>query len=229
MMLSKHPVVRLWPWVITALVALLAAGSLRAEPRAAEKWVERTGCRLADDRFADGDSFGLEWRDTKGGDVKRTYRLYGVDCPESDAGDKVLERRIQEQMDAFGTDRPTLLRFGREAARFSARLLRNGKVRILTRGALGQEVPKQSGRPQRRYAMVEVIDATGKPRWLHELLLEAGLARAYGEPVAWPPKEEDRHGGKAAAQDFRRELDNLERLARSRKAGIWGAEKWKAP
>ena len=222
-------IVRLWPWALCALVTVLPAGPLQAGPRAAEKWVERADCRLADDRFADGDSFGLEWKDAKGDKVKRTYRLYGVDCPESDVGDRMLERRIQEQMEAFGTDRPTLLRFGKEAARFSTRMLRNGKVRILTRGALGQEVPKQSGRPQRRYAMVEVIDAKGKPRWLHELLLEAGLARAYGEPVAWPPKEEDRQGAKAAAQDFRRELDNLERLARSRKAGIWGAEKWKAP
>ena len=207
---------------VLALAATLAF--LPAAPKAAEKWVERTDCKLADDRFADGDSFALKWKDENGKEVERTYRLYGVDCPESDAADKVLEKRIQEQMDVFGTDRGPVLKFGKEAARFTERALKRGKVRIMTRGKLGQEVPKHPGRPQRRYAMVEVMDESGKPRWLHELLLENGLARAYGEEVAWPPKEEERHGEKAAAQDFRKTLDNLERLARSRKAGIWGAK-----
>ena len=225
----SRPIMRflapLFRWILVVSAAWLPTGRCEAAPKAAEKWIERIDCRLADDRFADGDSFALKWKDEKGKEVERTYRLYGVDCPESDASDKVLEKRIQDQMEVFGTDRGTVLKFGKEAARFTERALKRGKVRIMTHGKLGEEVPKHPGRPQRRYAMVEVLDENGKPRWLHELLLENGLARAYGENVAWPPKEEERHGEKAAAQDFRKTLDNTERLARSRKAGIWGAAK----
>lgn len=194
---------------------------VHAAPKADGKWVERTDCKLVEDRFADGDSFVLEWQDEQGKRVERTYRLYGADCPESDGNDKALKARIAEQAKEFGTDEKTLLKAGKEAAEFTRRALRRGKVRILTRGVLGQEVPKQKGRAQRRYAMVEVLDEQHKPRWLHELLLERGLARAHGQSAAWPPEEEARHGAEAAEREFAKGLKRLEDRARHGKTGIW--------
>ncbi|MDA0768580.1 MAG: thermonuclease family protein [Verrucomicrobia bacterium] len=204
------------------VVVILAAAALGAEAwgggKAGDKWFEHEDCKLMQGKFQDGDSFVLEWKDEKGGKTERTYRLYGVDCPESDGDDGRIKKRIEEQAKHWKADRDAVLAAGKEASKFTAKLLKRGKVRILTRGVLGQEVPKQAGRPQRRYALVEVLDDDGKPRWLHELLLEAGLARAYGKPAAWPPQEEDRHGEEAAERDFAKKLKRMERP-------LWGKGK----
>lgn len=209
---------------LVALAFAVSSPAARAAAKAEERWVERGDCKLVEGRFADGDSFVLEWRDEKGKTTTRTYRLYGVDCPESDGKDRAVQSRIAEQTEAFGIDRATLLDFGKQAARFTGRALKRGKVRLFTRGSLGQEVPKHAGRAQRRYALLEVLDEQGKPRWLHELLLENGLARARGQPAAWPPSEEDRHGREAAEREFAKQLERLETRARQAKAGVW-AEK----
>jgi endonuclease YncB( thermonuclease family) len=192
-----------------------------AAAKAEDKWVEQTGAKLSDERQADGDSFGVELKSAKGNPLLRTYRLYGVDCPESDSKDKVLDQRRAEQAKWFDCDPKKIPALGKEAAAFTEKLLKHGKPRILTRGKLGRKAEKSPGRPQRYYALVEVTAPDGRRRWLHELLLESGLARAYGVPAAWPPEEEDRHGEKAAEEDFKKHLERLEKSAKRGQLGVW--------
>lgn len=169
----------------------------------------------------DGDSFGMEFMSAKGRKILRTYRLYGTDCPESDAKDKQLEGRIREQAEYFNRLPEEIPLLGKEAAGFTRKLLAGGKPRLWTRGGLGQEVPKAANRPQRYYALVEVTAPDGSRRWLHELLLEAGLARAHGQPAARPPELEDRQGVKEAEERFMKQLETLERKARRDGLGVW--------
>ena len=206
-----------------ALFVAALVPSASAADKAGEKWVEQKVARLSDERQADGDSFAFEIEGSSGMPVLRSFRLYGVDCPESDAGDKVLSKRIADQAEHFGVDPGDVPKFCKEAARFTEKLLKRGKVRLLTRGKLGQKTEKHPGRPQRYYAMVEVEGPDGKRRWLHELLLENGFARAYGKPAPWPVQEEDRHGEKAACDEFEKANERLEKSAKRAKAGIWSA------
>jgi endonuclease YncB( thermonuclease family) len=201
-----------------ALLVTAATGA--AKGKAADKWVEQQGVELLAERQADGDSFGMTVAGARNR-LKRTYRLYGVDCPESDGKDKVLTQRIKEQAAHFGRKPEEIPGHGKDAAAFTEKLLKNGKPRVLTRGKMGQKVEKAPGRPQRYFALVEVTAPDGKRRWLHELLLEAGLARAYGFPAAWPPEEDDRHGEKEAEEKFMKELKKLENAAKRAGLGVW--------
>lgn len=206
--------------LLTAFLSL----QVSAAEKAADKWVEQKIGKLSDERQADGDSFAFEIEGSKGKTLLRSFRLYGVDCPESDTGDKVLTKRITEQAEHFGVEEKDVPKFGKEAARFTERLLKRGKVRLITRGKLGQKTDKHPGRPQRYYAMVEVDGPDGRRRWLHELLLESGFARAYGKPAPWPMQEEDRHGEGAACDEFTKINERLEKSAKRAKAGVWGAK-----
>lgn len=208
---------------LLALVAcgLLAASSTAGPAKKAEgKWVEQKGVKLLAERQADGDSFGMTVAGAKN-PLKRTYRLYGVDCPEKDAKDPLLKDRIKEQAEWFGRKPEEIPGLGKDAAAFAEKLLKNGKPRVLTRGKMGQKVQKAAGRPQRYYAMIEVTAPDGRRRWLHELLLEAGHARAYGFPAAWPPEQEDRHGEKEAEKKFMKDLEHLENAAKRAGLGLW--------
>jgi endonuclease YncB( thermonuclease family) len=86
---------------------------------------------------------------------------------------------------------------------------------------MGEKAESSKGRPQRYFALVEVDGPDGGRRLLHELLLEAGLARSYGKPAAWPPELEDRHGQKEAGYKFRAELDRIEKKAKEDGLGAW--------
>ena len=204
-------------------LALLQVGFLTElhAGKSEEKWVEQKDAKLSDERQSDGDSFGMEIKSAKGNPLLRTYRLYGVDCPESDERDKVLDQRRGEQAAWFDCDPKEITRLGKEAADFTEKLLKHGKPKILTRGKMGTKAEKSPGRPQRYYALVEVTAKDGKRRWLHELLLENGLARAYGMPAPWPPEEEDRHGAKEAEEEFRKHLEKLEKAAKRQGLGVW--------
>ena len=192
-----------------------------AKEKAADLWVEQKGVALLPERQADGDSFGMTVKSAKGNPVKRTYRLYGADCPESNGDDKFVAERIKEQAEHFGCKPEGIPVLGKEAAAFTEKLLKNGDPKVRTHGKMGQKVQKVEGRPQRYYALVEVTTEDGKRRWLHELLLEAGLARAHGEPAAWPPEVEDRHCEKEAGDRFMKGLELLEQNAKKAGLGAW--------
>lgn len=208
--------------LVLAVSCLIAtsAGAI-AKAKAGDKWVDQGEVNLAPHVQLDGDSFGMEMKTAKGNKVERTYRLYGTDCTESDAKDKLLKARIQEQVEYFGCKPEEIPAMGKAAAAFTRKRLIEGKPRVWTRGKLGERLPKNAGRPQRYYALIEVTAPDGQRRWLHELLLEAGLARAFGKPAAWPPEEEDSRGERAACEKFAEDLKRLEKAARRSGLGLW--------
>lgn len=153
--------------------------------------------------------------------VKRTYRLYGADCPETEVRDPFLKERIEKQAKHFGVPEEQIATWGKKAAEFSEKLLKGGKPKILTFGPMGEKVPKNKVRRQRYYALIEVTDENGVRRWQHELLLEAGLARAYGEPGPWPEKALERGGDNKVREEFMKDLKKLENKAKRDGVGIW--------
>lgn len=206
---------------IGAFTLLVSSVTLLAEGKAEDKWMKHEEGKLSHDRQIDGDSFGIELKGAKGKPITRTYRLYGADCPESNDSDKVLLPRIQEQSKWFGVQPAEIPRLGKKAAAFTEKLLKEGKPLVWTRGKLGQKTLKSANRPTRYYALVEVTAPDGKRRWLHELLIEAGLARAYGQSAPWPPQEEDRNGIRKAEEKFMGQLERLEKEAKRSGLGAW--------
>jgi len=186
---------------ILAIVTLLVS----AAGLSAKDWTEYTNCQLAAGEYHDGDSFSQVTGLKTGGQrtSKNNWRLYGVDCPETDARNP---ERLQEQARAFGVPEAALESWGKKAAEFSARFL-DGFFQVYT---LREDARGASDKP--RYFAI-IVGADGRP--LHEALLEAGLARAYGMPAAWPEG--------TSSSRFESHLRALEAKARQEKAGIWGA------
>lgn len=167
----------------------------------AKEWIEYTGCELTPGSYHDGDSFSQVEGLKTGGQrpTKTNWRLYGVDCAETDTREP---ERLKEQALAFHVPESALNDWGRRAAEFSEKFLsRPFRVMTLREDAGG------ASKKNRYYAII--IGADGK--LLHEALLEAGLARAYGMPAEWP----DKHAR------FEDHLKSLERKARAAKVGIW--------
>jgi endonuclease YncB( thermonuclease family) len=183
--------------------------------------VEQIRPELNPEIEADGDSFGMTVDGKKGGRTKRTYRLYGVDCPEGDPKDPLVKERMEEQAEHFGVPVEQIPAWGKKAEAFTERLLKKGKPKLFTYGPLGEMVQKNKGRRQRYYVLIEVTDQSGKRRWLHELLLEAGLARAHGEPAPWPEKDLERDRENQVRNEFLKDLKKLENKAKRNAAGIW--------
>jgi len=191
------------------------------DAREPAKWVEQKNPALLPATEADGDSFGMTVASPTGKRVKRTYRLYGADCPESDEKDARIKERIKEQAEHFACPENEIPAWGKKATDFTNKLLSKGDPQVYTLGVMGDEVRKVKGRPQRYYALVEVTAQDGKRRMLHELLLEAGLARAYSDPAPWPEKEVKRLGKEKTEERFKRELEQMENKAKREKKGIW--------
>lgn len=163
----------------------------------AKNWITYEKCSLVADNYFDGDSFNVRAQ------TGHTYvfRLYGVDCGETDTR---YPDRLVEQGKDFGVEPPEVVKWGKEAEEFVKKFLRKPftvhTVKLKARG--------QSKKP-RYYAIV--VNSEGER--LDEALLNAGLARAYGMPAAWPEcTDEDR---------FARKLRSLESKARRADVGIW--------
>jgi endonuclease YncB( thermonuclease family) len=188
------------------MTRLLLAGVLAlgvGAGHAAEAWTVFRQSEFLGDSYHDGDSF---WLKTRKEGAKRSYshifRLYGVDCPESNASQEPA--RIAEQAQAFRLPATDITRWGKAAADFSERTLSAARdITVTTRKA---EAGGQSSR-NRYYAFVEVDG-----RDLGEMLVEAGLARAHGVTAEFRG---------LTADQYRRRLERAERTARRERSGLW--------
>ena len=98
------------------IAAIILASFWWATPNACSgEWVQLNDCRLVPHEGNDGDSFHFE-----SGGSEYIARLYFVDCPEKD--DQVPDR-IAQQMEAFGVSEEKVYAYGREAKKFTERLL----------------------------------------------------------------------------------------------------------
>lgn len=159
-------------------------------------WRILRDARLMEERYFDGDSFHLKPAQGREG----IFRLYFVDCPETD---RSLKDRIAAQGKAFKIPVSRIPAMGRRAAEFTREFLRDGCT-VHTK----MEVAEGNSRMTRHYALIEV-----RGRWLHEALLEAGLARAYGVAADLPSG--------TSAKSHWRHLHKLQDEAREHGAGVW--------
>ena len=180
------------------LLPLLSALVLLLQPaRAAQDWVQLTDCRLVPHDGNDGDSFHFE-----SGGREFIARLYFVDCPEKD--DQVPDR-IAQQMEDFGVSEERVYAYGREAKKFTERLLARPFI-VVTRF---QDAMGRSKLP-RYYCFVF---PNGSRPDLGSLLTHAGLTRSFGQK---------------AANDLgldRAYYDQLEAKARHNRVGIFGGNR----
>ncbi|NQU11644.1 thermonuclease family protein [bacterium] len=178
------------------LLLAIVVGTTATEAR----WYEYR-CQLAEDCYFDGDSFHAQ------ADTGYTYifRLYGADCPETDTR---VPERLKEQCQYFGVDQPTLRKWGQRAKAYVRRKLQRGFT-VHT-----QKHEARGASDQNRYYAVVMVGEEN----LAELLVAEGLARAYGQGVAFP--DDGRH----READFRRRRRRLETAARRDGKGIWGEQ-----
>jgi endonuclease YncB( thermonuclease family) len=232
---SGHPILaamKSFPGRIAALFFvnrfILAVGvcglSVTSAAGGARAWKAHGPAKFSEKREADGDSFGIEIKGAKGkakGTVT-TYRLYGVDCPETDARGGLLKARIAAQAKDFHRKAADIPLLGKNAAAFTQKTLKGKKLIIWTYGAEGEVAPKGPKGNDRFYALVEVITGDGKHLWLHELLLENGHARVEGDNAPWPPKDLARLGKDKARKRFESGLKPLAHKAEAAHLGAWG-------
>lgn len=166
-----------------------------------------SGCSLVADHSNDGDSFRVRLPDGR----SEVFRLYFVDTPESAFkryrdGETNHERIRHQAADLGGLTPEQAVELGVTAKKFTLGLLSKRRFTLHT----AWDSPYRDGR---YHAFVRVTDK-GLERWLHELLVERGLARIRTKPADLPD-------GTSAKKQLGK-LRELERAARSSEAGAWG-------
>ncbi|WP_411826330.1 thermonuclease family protein [Luteolibacter sp. AS25] len=164
-------------------------------------------CTLSVDRGNDGDSFRVKLPDGR----KEIIRLYFVDSPESAfktyGGGRNNHERIQQQADAMGRiTSAQAVEIGKKAKDFTLNHL--GKAPFTLHTAWDSPFNDQ------RYHGFIQVSYNGKTRFLHELLVEKGYARIHTKGGKLPDGTSERN-----QEDH---LFDLQRTARSNKAGAWG-------
>jgi len=166
-----------------------------------------TGCTLAPDRGNDGDSFRVKLPDGRA----EIFRLYFVDTPESafkSYGDgQNNHRRIDQQAADMGGITPQqAVEIGKNAKAFTLATLEKSPFTIHTEW--------DSPFNDRRYHAFVEVQVDGKPRSLHELLIEQGLARILTKGAPMPDGTSKRN------QETR--LYKLQSTAKFKGSGAWG-------
>jgi len=174
------------------LLIMLPALACQAQER---KWMTLDCVYLAD-KSNDGDSFLVQC-----GRERFFVRLYFVDAPETSLD---FPDRVRQQYEYFGVGMDDLTRAGSMARDYVQRLLASRRFVVHTRKVYAQGRSKHT----RYYGLVQV-----EGRYLHELLLEEGLARNRGTRIALPTGEK--------AKNYASALQSLEDRARAFRKGAW--------
>lgn len=170
------------------------------------KYEIHRNCSLAENRGNDGDSFRVKFP----GGRTETIRLNFVDAPESAfrsyAGGRNNHRRIAQQAADLGGITPQqAVEIGKQAKDFALSTLKAAPFTIHTRW--------DDPFGDRRYRAFVEITRNGEKRFLHELLVENGLARIHTKgaplPDGTPERKQEKH------------LHDLQRTAKSKEAGVW--------
>jgi endonuclease YncB( thermonuclease family) len=164
-------------------------------------------CTLVEARNNDGDSFMVKLPTGR----QAEFRLYFVDTPESAfksyAGGETNHPRIHQQAtDLGGITDEQAVEIGKKGKAFTLALLASRPFTLWTEW----DSPYHDNR---FHAHVEV-QQDGKPRWLHQLLVERGLVRLITKPADLPD-------GTPAAKE-KENLRIMEREAKRKQIGVWG-------
>jgi endonuclease YncB( thermonuclease family) len=185
------------PAKLLGLIAILAIGfsSANAQP-VPPGWERLDNCRLVPGEYMDGDSFHVLHNGKN-----HIFRLYFVDCPETDAS---FPKRIQDQMEDFGlANEAAVLKAGEQAKEFTKKKL-SAPFTVLTKW----EDARGNSRQSRYYAVI--LKGTKN---LAEELASAGMARAYGMPADYP--------NATRGKQFRDSLRRLQATAIREKRGAF--------
>lgn len=164
--------------------------------------------------WADGDSFPVRLADGK----KVTIRLYGADCLESSVSDDSDARRLRAQrryfgISDFGGDPSASIdlakRLGKEGGMESRRQLAK-PFTVYTSFA--------DGRGDERYERIYAFITTSEGKDLASVLVEKGLARAYGVARSAPDG--------SSREDYRALLADKELIAARKSQGVWQYTDW---
>ncbi len=191
------------PLVFGALLALSAPVVFGKPPKVDQEWIIEDNCELHRNSSNDGDSFHFGKAGLDSIDADHILRLYFVDTPEDNRGLK----RIDEQADYGGTDVETVVRFSREARKFTADFL-SEPFRIYTRT---KAAPGASRQPR----WYRVAQRMRDNLCLHTALVEAGLARPTSVVCDFPTAE---YGA-----ENQKKLLEKEAEAKTAHRGIWSA------
>lgn len=178
------------------VVVLFVAG---ASASADDGWTLLENARLDTSGYSDGDSFSIR-ADGK----SYVFRLYFVDCPETDAS---LKERVQEQASAWRLRESDILKYGKKATQYAMRELGGEELTIYTRWSDA----RGGGRHKRYFAFIEV-----NGEFFSEMLVRDGWARSYGQIAPRPD-------GKSSST-VRSLYDRLSSQARANKKGVWGGK-----
>jgi len=179
--------------LLCLLTSLFAVHGFAADK--AKAWQTLDHCRYVDRPANDGDSFGVQC-----GRSKLVLRLYFVDAPEVNLN---FGERSREQAQHFGVSLDDTLKAGYQARDLVRNTLGAGFI-VLTKKA---SAPGR-GKEARYYGLVH---AGG--RYLHEVLIAEGLARAKGVTTTLPDGERSR--------DYLVKLGAMEERARVQRKGAW--------
>ncbi len=179
----------------------------RTSPKRTGRYDVYEGCTLSRDRGNDGDSFRVNFPDGK----KEIIRLYFVDTPESSfkiyGGGENNHRRIRQQADDLGGISPEqAVGIGKKAKDFTLNHLAKAPFTVHTEW--------DSPFNDKRYHAFIELSYDGKTRFLHELLVENGYARIHTKGAPMPDGTSERKQ--------ENHLLNLQKEAKSTKAGAWG-------
>jgi endonuclease YncB( thermonuclease family) len=195
---------------IMGALLLLAPTALLSAPTSSG--LERLeNCRLVDQDWADGDSFPI--RTATGQEL--TVRLYGADCMEMHVRDDSDARRLRAQRRYFGLS-------GDPAASIALAKDFGARASTRTRELLSQPftvyTARADARGDSRYPRVYAFVETAEGHDLASLLVQEGLARAFGVYRSTPDGR--------SAEDYRAQLQDLELAAAGARRGIWSATDW---
>lgn len=177
------------------------------EPPRTGNYDTYSGCTLVADKGNDGDSFRVKLTDGR----TEIIRLYFADCPESAfknyGSGQNNHARIQEQAADLGGITPQqAVEIGKKAKNLTLATLESAPFTIYTEW--------DSPFNDKRFHGYIVVSYNGKPRFLHELLVEKGLARIHTKGAPLP------NGTSERKQEDR--LLDLQRTAKSKDIGAWG-------
>lgn len=166
---------------------------------AAKKWRVYENCTLIENKANDGDSFHV-----KVNKRKYLFRLYWVDCPETDNS---VPDRNAVQAEHFGITPPEVIKYGKEAAKFARDFMKDGfTVHTKFADALGRSAK------DRDYAIIEKNGT-----FLHIELVRAGLARVHGF--------QEVSDNMPSLATMRLRIKGADAEARREKRGAWAAGK----
>ena len=133
--------------ILSALLVFCWLATLPVEAGGLIGWVTQTKAELLAARVADGDSFGMTVASPTGKRVKRTYRIYGADCPETGTRGNLLAERVGEQAKHFGVKPEDIPAWGKKATEYTLELLKKGEPLVRTLGTMGEDAAGSANDP----------------------------------------------------------------------------------